>query len=138
MWSCSYGRPERCADPAARRSSEVTGLGIEPRTYGLRVPPGLDSARFPNENSGQLVHHSGVLVWARNRSVPLFVPLPWNGQNVSVLAPFPDGWAGSDPANQLNGETTRRVFVAGSYPKAKGPTVELADRRSDVATPERS
>ena len=67
----------------------MTGVGLEPTTYGLKVRPGLKTAHFSKLYSGQLVHHSGALVRAQTYTVPLSDPLPLNGQNASVLTPFP-------------------------------------------------
>ncbi len=55
----------------------MTGVGFEPTTYGLKVLPGLEPARFFQDNTGQHVHHLGALVWAHMGLVPLYVPLPW-------------------------------------------------------------
>ena len=79
----------------------MTGLGIEPRTYGLKVPPGLEPARFFQVNTGQHVHHLGVLVWAHKGLVPLYVPLPWNGhRRCSVTV--------HQPPSRLRGESNGR------------------------------
>ncbi len=64
----------------------MTGVGFEPTTYGLKVQPGHVTARTSYHNSGQLVRHSGVLVWACGRLVPLFVPLPWSNPAVGRAA----------------------------------------------------
>ncbi len=55
----------------------MTGVGFEPTTYGLKVLPGLEPARFFQDNTGQHVHHLGALVRAHMGLVPLWLPLPW-------------------------------------------------------------
>ena len=66
--------------PRRDGASEVTGLGFEPRTYGLKVQPGHSTTRDSYQNSGQLVRSLRVLEWAQGTLVPLFVPLPWKQQ----------------------------------------------------------